>query len=1810
MWKKMCILLIVAISEFSLWAHGRGDVIQVDSLNSWQESIDITRKKSGKYNILVTATDGGGNQSFAGPYNIYIDPKSDLPVVAIMNPVPNMRIIGDLNIVGTCFDDDAVDYVELIIDGNKREPVRAEGKEMWSYYIDTSSFSEGTHTVSAIGYDINGTASAPITVAFNLDREAPVTAIESHGMGTIANGTVRFQGTVIDGNGIASLHYSLDNDTVQYPVKLKSRKNSDTARFQIQINTVKELSDGPHVMWFRAVDTAGSSGIYSFLFYVDNTDPELEILWPHVDEVQSGTFSIAGRAKDALGISRLTYTFGKQSGELDIIPGNPYWVHEFNTSLWSEKSARFTITATDGTGNTTTCTRLIQLNQSLSKPHITLSEPRTDNVFTPKTDRIIVRGFATDDNAIQSVRLQVDGKDHSELSTQGAYLFDIDSATLAAGKHVLSVTALDVDGNESDRHSVSVVTSGTLPTFGAPEIITNRKAVPAIDGTEVHPESNATFQTTVSAGSTITHIDWRVNDGTAYSHSYDVNTSQVTVSIPLSDDAMPKGVVTVTVRATDAQNRSVSQQTVLYIKNTTKIEVDEPRVVFDDSDIAADGSVTLDELFPLTGYFIGGKIDSVAFVPQNSVATVTFTDNTISIRPRPNATGASGQSVVRVTTTIQGRQFSFDSRPLVLNVRSDEEKADLAVFFASVDGEPYAHGKIVTLDAELKPSATLTAIIDTEAAVSSAKYEITGENAPGGAAVQSGSAKLTKLEDGSSRYTADIPLENLPARSTDIALTIRAGKATKTIRGTLHIVRPAEIFSGNDERRIYPLIPTDTPYTQSTRSYTVQTNMPVVFYANVPGAISAQLATPNDNLFLEENGKVIKLKALAEGQYNNIVVQVSEHITDGQTVTYTSAPINITVSSSKPEIHLISPTVAAYTNTTVKLQGTATGTSGIKSIAYSVDGGEHWADIPFSGPRTGVTFSQDIPLAAVPDGLVLLDVRVTDNAGNESYTYSAITKDTVAPEVQIIMPTDGETINGENIIAFSVRDASPLSEATYSERGERSKKELSRGAFITTHIGTDDQPFTNSPRFEFTDAAGNVTIINRYDFNFDAESDKPAVEIHIPAENEVITRDFTISGLVYDDDGHSTIYYRIDDQPYQALPEIGTSFSIAVPLSEISDNEHSVTIYAADINGVRSDEIKRTFRISHDEPKGEITSPTIETMMHGLVEIKGIATDGNGINTVQISLDNGRTYNDVSAIRKNTGEWTYSVDTRAIPDSYQVLFVKMTDNYGIEGVFSHLVGVDNNPPHLEIAFPMNDSISTGELFFSGEIYDTIGIAEAYISLFSLEGHPIPNEFKHRPLATNTITSDVIDIHRLPNGYYNVEVTAIDNAGNTTRRTCNIELNKNKVTATVDVLYPFDGEHKQGIFDIYGSTSSEEPVESLYLIVDNVNIAETAPSTNDFFKFSIDSELLGEGRHSYQVVATLASGERITSRTQTLTYSPYGPWITIDNFTYGDFAIDRPHIRGTAGYAVSAEEQELLKNKTTPAEVRQAIQLKKLSKVEISFNNGKTFSPLSKKAKWKYRIENEDLEDGFYFLLLRATMANGEVAVTRTIVSIDNTHPSIHLIAPRSGGHYNQELVYAGTATDNILLQDITLALRKGDKAFYGIPSFVQGLYIDASVWGATLFSIGVGLTFFRDIVKVQLQWGQFTQAQRDIFDPTKSKLRFGGDSIVGIKLMANVASIPFAYLFGRNFEWLSASFAVGANFSFFNQSATGTAQILSALIAQMEFPRITLKKRKVFKTFAFYGEFSLWFVSTDVRNVSISKNVIPQWSVGFRHNIF
>jgi len=1511
------ICLTLCLSVFTgafLYAHGKGDIeeLEVENLHSWQESFDLEGKKSGKYNIMITANDKGGNSFVEGPYNLFLDPESDLPVCGITNPYPGMRVVGNLNVVGTCVDDDAVKYVEMYLDGDTDHKIRCDGAEFWSYYLDTTKMSEGPHTITVVGYDVNGLQGHTSSVKWNLDRNLPVTEVADKTMGMLLSGTVKFHGTVSDGNGINELWYSLNNGESFDPVKV-SRKNVTTS-FDIAVDT-RKFADGPAVIWFKASDMTGSVGVYSFLFFIDNTKPDVQIVTPEDKVEVSGKFSVAGFAKDTVGVTRLNWTFGNESGEIPLVPGNPYWCVDFDTIGSSDKARKFTIEAEDKAGNVVTVTRNIPLNQELDRPVITLLEPQPKQNIASNED-IYVRGYVVDDDGVASISYKIDDGEEFSEKTNGTFYYKLGKAAdLSIGKHKITIVATDIDGVESHASITELNLIGDAPQFEAPSIVTGKESVEYVKGMEIHPEAGSSLALTSTSGVGIKQAAYEISWGKDQKIESAVDLKNVLTynfSIPLNG-TLPQGVVNVKFRTVDIYDRVSEYWSVLYLKNTTTIKSDLPVIVFDDSVVAADGSIISDFEFPVTGYVLGGTPKKVEVVPESPFVKAKIVNgNQIELTPQKGAIGNSEKLKIKITTD-KGKEaesrtlvFKSDTAFPVINLKNKSEgsavrqkgkftltgsitcktkiggasykilpvdlemkggvigsakvgeipesgtkitiqedgaftipldagafnpgmyvveiiaesaggnksckvyafstipdieldengklpkekapvilwidsfdvyglgvyqgelsnnfavytreamtegvnpvtleftdpngklysgkynavkETTLSAHILSVNGADYKSGLPVVLSTTEKEGGRATLVIDTGGTVNSVSYEISGIDdtvVPGGQNVVTGSAKITKPSEGSTRWYADIPLNNLPSRITKLKATVKAGTLEQEVVGYIQIVREVSAEQIDDVEKIYSVAPKETEFNSAQKAYVLTNGSTFDYYANLRLPISAKIVSDKekqpklDELKVTTNGRLIQLSAKKEGLYKNIKLEV----TDAQGDVYESEVYDFISDSTKPELKLVTPVLQQWLGNTVKVSGTVSDALGIRTVEYSLNGGETWKEFLFDLPdnledleavtdttkNIGVTYSQELDISKLPDGLIRIDIRATDSSGLVSTVQTSCFKDVTPPEVTVVEPLNIDTVNGETLILFKVHDNGLMAKAEYisplilvkpadEEKGtpaeyrKGDRVSLPLGSYIQTQIGTKKCPIDDTMGFDFTDAAGNVKSFESWDFTIDNESDLPIAEIHLPGDMEVITRDFTISGVIYDDDGDTTIYYKIDNDEFMKYPQMGTSFSINVPLASLTDNEHTVTVYAVDINGVVGNQVSRTFRVSLEEPKGGVELPTIDTSVSGKIVISGWSSDKNEIEKVQISLDNGNTYNDVIG----TDQWIYNVDTRAIPGGTQVVFLKVFDKYGIQGLYSSLINIDNDSPVVSLDLPLDDSNSTGKL---------------------------------------------------------------------------------------------------------------------------------------------------------------------------------------------------------------------------------------------------------------------------------------------------------------------------------------------------------------------------------------------------------------------------------------------------------------------------------------------------------------------------------
>jgi hypothetical protein len=1791
MFKRIVTLAVLSLAIITaVNAAGRQDNESHEASNpaGFTSSIDINQKQPGKYNFYIEAKDKAANIGLAGPHNMYIDPESDLPITSIINPRRNMHVQGNLNIVGIARDDDAVDHVEFVIyrgAGDRGEELvrsRAAGAEFWSYFLDTSNdaiWSDGVYTLVAWAVDINGLsginenfkpkAQKKHMVSWNLDRKKPDTSVESHEVGALVAGKIRLRGTVFDGNGVNSLRYAIGENARYQPVSIKYDKKSDIYNWDINIDT-KTLEDGPAVVWFQARDGMGTLGVAAHLLFVNNTSPEVQIVYPAPDVAVNGVFSISGYATHPVGIKSVSWKLGKDTGEFPLVIGNSWWAQEFDIRNQKVNSLDLEIRAEDLSGNVTLVKRKLAVDQNAGLPKITLEEPTAGLIL--ETNSLKVRGLASDNDAVISVLYSVDSQPAVEIPSAGYFRFTIPD--LPAGVRTLDIWAKDYTGIEGPKVQVKgIVVPGSAPEVKIASLRSGSgKNIVTGDfysGMAISSESGTSLEVQINSGNALQSVSYQLGARapvvTAIKGSKGGDYTHI---IPINPD-IDYGQIRLEIKVIDVNNLETILEDFIYIP-----DLNNQRVI--------DGHVSANK----------------------------FRDGPITLRSIAEESSWPSQIVVE-----RGRKNAIP-------------------VYASYDPAVQVSKAIFTI--------------------------------PGRSPIN-GSAKNGEI---SANLPADLPAE---LNTVTLAVTLKTGEAYSVI-GEFWILRPRSADRQVNNERGFTFVRPEIVSQGGGERILLSTQEALIGIYNggrpLISAIIEGESASSFNVSLDEHRRV-RLQALTGGMHGPLRLALTDR--DGRESS--TRDYYFIVDSGGPELELTLNPDGTWVQNEVNIAFHLSDANGVTSAEISLDLGDSWRpllsydELAALNPET--LFERTLDISSFEDGMLDISIRARNVAGRTTTKTFSVQKDTKPPVAELIVPISGARVNGIIRLGIGIKEAGSLEKVTYhrpeKENGEDTIPAISTEIYPALYLDKEypprfldilldfsEMPLDENMFFEFEDKAGNRSELRYMPYVIDNEMDVPTVHIILPLDNEIITADFEVSGIMYDDDQIKQIYWYIDDDEEKSfVAENG--FSVPIRLSSLTDNEHTVTVIAEDIYGVRSDPVTRGFRVSLTEPTGEMLLPTLDTIVRETIELSGIAFDENGIDKIQISLDNGNTFNDAyittgvfydgnvvigdsegkneDDTRHNAAEWVYQYNTTIFQDGSNVVFFRIFDNYGIMAIYASLVNLDNTPPEITLDFPGDGAVTTGPVYVTGRAID-VNIDEITIELRSLDGNPINDELRTRNVTPSPILMERLNLSGLEDGLYNIEVWAIDKAKNISRASRNVELARESNRNFVEILYPLEGEHLQGTFNLYGNVGGIDRAQTVTLRINEYDRLTADVSSAGYYHFSLDREMLNNGWNQLVVHSNFGGSETVLSKTRTLYYQPTGAWVTIDSLDMGDFAYERPWFTGRAGYVLSPEDAAILEDKKAEKEILAAVRSKTLNNIEISFDNGNTFvqagKSRDKNTDWRYRLETGDMYEGIHYILVRANMDNGETAITRTLIQVDKTPPFIRLIAPQSGGHYNQELEFAAMSSDNVELAGVSYHLRKGDKAAYEVPGFLQGLYFEVTIppfirqitnkapaifaGGVSYMDFGLGLSFFDDNVKLQLQYGFMTQSIYEGLGGV-GPVRYGGH-ILGIKLLANIYSLPFGSFAGPDWEWLSASFAIGANFSLFDLGRQGYTQsgqptFMSALVAQIEFPKVTIPKRKNFRTFSMFTEGQLWFVPTDVDAKALGIDVIiPHIIVGLRLYIF
>jgi hypothetical protein len=1812
--------------------------------------------------IVLVAEDRIGNKTVLA-IAPKIDREADKPRVLPVFPQSEGRVRAGEQVWGTVSDDDGVASVRWSVDGGA--PAEAPAAEAFAF--DLPDLASGRHLLSLTAVDIKGTSGNPKLLPFSYDRgrgsvsfgrlaaapgsKAPTAGRDfSQGIEVAVDGGEALEGIVSMPNPPAKAEWRIGEGQarkLELAAREKGGKEARGGDWGFRIPLDRSLPFGFAALSVRVQDSFGNEAAGEALIYVTNYAADREETGFRFEEGRAaGDGSIRLGPRDTLG----GVFFREKLASLKFEPP---------TQLVQASFAGQIVTIAAANEGRTGLTRLVAMTE---RGHVfsagpfdfvTDLEPPAVSVDSPGQgawvkDRLPVSGRADDRNGLARIswRLLPDGmKTELKPAADGRFSFTLGPAELSglSGRATLEVEALDASGN-AGRACIAFGVSNEAPKldFICPE-----------SGAEVWgPEDIAAA---ISAASGIASVEYS-DDGMSfaaidYADGYFAHRADLAAH-PLA-----------TYRVTDrAGNAALARPQVRIAPAPSLPPSGSP------TQAGAPSIVLLSPAKPGAAYPgrlpLALKIEAPGGLASAELATgadkkplpvdeggryfVLMLDPAAAAKSGPLAILVSAKDAAGKTASLSLR-LGYDAmadtpRPVLglpearylaagsllsCEAADDDGPCELGLSIDGAETARSAAGSIAIALPALAAGKHVLSLEARDAAGRSAgiKKEILALGpAPSLGAIEIGDAKtklpwvpglpvaLASASYLSGQVEAPNGIAAVECRIGDRQLPVSVGKAA-TPGGSVPFslalpqqgfgpltlslkARDAAGLSGSRELLIVSVMTAaageddadglrfaDARIDRAGPSVLLSPGDTLSGRFKGRGIRSVALKPATDLLEAGFEGPIVSLRAKAEGITAATTVRVET--VDGDAFEW--GPAVFRIDAGPPELELASPADGLWVQESLRIAGLARDPLGLAFVGYSIDGGEP-QELPPAQPSAagpgaaGFRFDQAIQLPE-SDGAHRVEVVARDRTGKESRAARLFAKDTRPPLISQVLPAPGSSVNGLFTFVAEASDEGRVSTIVFGKSEEVEGLGTFRKSLDANRL---DFPLAEGSLFVAKDKAGNASAFSP-ELSVDSEADLPVAAIHVPLEDEVLRQDFLVSGAAYDDDGLAAVYYRLDGGEWTRLALEGQSFSLLLGLLATGDNEHRVEVKAEDVYGIVGKSVSRKFRISTEEPFARLVSPPSAKVLSGIVELEGSASDANGVSAMALSFDSGASFQAPAG----SASWRYRFDTRLLDDGARAISLRPVDGYDTVGFTAALLTVDNSPPEAALDLPLDGSEAARELLVSGRVSDNLGLSSARVEILPAGQ---TQSVLSADIGTGRVVRKVLDISGLKTGVYTVRLVARDRAGNESLASRDIRVTGALPEDSIEVLYPLPGSSVAGAIGVSGRARIAGPPASIEILLDGQAVASAASGPHGYFSAELPPEALAEGAHRLGARAIAADGRAITAPERALDWKRTGPWVRIESLKTGDFVPARPYLRGKAGMLRDAPDPSDAK---AVAEFRKGLKDRSVASVELSLDGGLSYHRAEGKENWRFRMETQDYREGQLHIVVRASFGDGSSASTATILSLDKTAPRVEMLSPREGELQNEKIIVIGSTSDSSGIESVALALRKGDKKSYQLPAFIQGLYVDGHFLGATTWEAGLGLTFFDDNVKLQGDYGSAPTT-----DANGQAQSFFG-TVFGAKLIANLAYVPFNYLFGPDWEFLSFSFGLGANFTYFSETQSGSGLLVGAVFGQIEFPKIVMRNWGAFRKFSFYTEAQVWVLSSVV-----DGGFIPKLSFGARIGVF
>ena len=1584
---------------------------QADANGNWQFEYDPNPALSdGDYTLTIQAQDEVGNTS-SSSYDLVIDtvtvtPSLKLDTGSDTGSSNDDGITKETQplLTGTA---EANATIEIFIDGTVVGQVVSDKNGVWNYRIpEEASLADGEHAVVVRATDAAGNSANSTTLDIVVDStmETPTIHLDSDSGISDADRITNNASPIFSGSAEA---YS--SITIYQDGKAIGKVSADAnGNWSYSFTGSQALTDGSYIFYITATDVAGNSATSEKIQVTIDTQVSIPTL-DLADASDSGSLNSDNITNDTTP----AFTLGSIDADVTkvqvLINGTAYdavqsegkWT--FTAPELADGDYSISVQVTDDAGNTATSaalaitvdTEVLPVNIVLDKTSDT-GESSTDN-YTADTTPTFKFSNIPDDVATITLT----------LSTGQHYTIDLSKSTsftlpdeLQDGSYTATVTVTDVAGNSADsKISFTIDTIVDKPTVELATVSDSGDS--QTDG--LTNETKPQFQISGVDTDDVNTITIAIvsSDG-SYKDSWTLDSKTYESGAWACPVALDDGQYTITVTVEDmAGNQSTSDAARFEIDTVTHID---SIVLLDDT-----GSSTTDNQTNVnTPEFAIGVPDDVTHVSImiDGKAAGEASKQTDGKWHFSTAVLADGAHTVSVTVTDEAGNTSNKD----LNFTVDTTLSVPTLQLSSDSDTGHSDSDNVTQD--VRPTFVIGNI---DSDVVSVSLTINGQTWP--ITVENGSATFTvpaDLPDGIWQAQLTVVDDAGNEKTTSLSVTIDTSTSVDGI--TL------QSDTG---------VQNDWMTNDSTPTFAI--TAPADAHA-----VTVSIGSLTQDAIFQEGKWVVTLpSALADGEYT-LTVTVTDDAGNtanrAQTFTIdtTLEPLTVKMMAAD-DSGVVGDNVTNDTKPTFEL-------GNVPADVYSIE-------VTLNGATTTIKKQADgswtyTPETALVEGKYTLDVRVTDEAGNQRTSTYDFTVDTSVDINSITLTTDTGDSSSDGITnaaqpIFNVTTSDDVVSLTATINGLACTvvKNANGDWTVTSPILSVAGDYTLTVTVE--DAAGNTTSDTKT-ITFDNQLSVPTIAFdagddtgydatdHLTSNNKPT---FLISNMD-SDVTHAVI--TLDGVPITLTQDGSGNWSFTPP-SALSDGNHKMILEVQDRAGNTS---TQTFSFTVDTT---LSTPTIDLSSSS---DSGDSDDDNLTSKTQpefvINNVDGDIYSvivtlngvDYDVTKNADGEWVFLAPKLA--DGDYTITVTATDKAGNERTSDLDFTIDTTVAIDQITMSDDTGFSSDDHLTNDTIpsFDISVAADVTHVSVALDGGDAQTLTKTNGKWTYTASSALSD------GEHSIVVNVMDKAGNTTQETFTFTIDTTLTPVTVD-LKDEDDSGSSSADNYTNNTQTTFEFGSLdkdvYSLTVNLNGKDIPVDlTSQPVSFTPD-EALADG--TYTLIATVTDNAGNTKETP-LTFTIDTQTSVSVDFVVGD---DTGYSDSDNITKSNAPEFEI----SVPADVES---------VSVTLNGTVTSLTKDESGRWIYSAPA--LADGNYTLDVSVVDKAGNTASTELKFVVDTTlsTPTIDLAAASD----------TGTLSNDHLTNDTTpyFTLDNIDSDAYSVTVTINNKTYNATekngIWGLQL----------------------------------------------------------------------------------------------------------------------------------------------------------